>query len=117
MGTVFWYAYEHTGKTRLGWIGLGGVVYTRTELAAAARLDRQRRGGNTSEVVAPVPGRVIAIKVAAGQQVEIGQTLLVLESMKMEFEVKASGAGTIAQLSVKQDEQVAAGQQLAVWAT
>jgi len=113
----FWYAYLNTSKEQTGWIGLGGVVYTRVLASAAARLDRQRRGGNTSEVVAPVPGRVIAIKVAAGDTVEIGQTLLVLESMKMEFEVKASGAGTIAQLSVKQDDQVAAGQQLAVWAT
>ncbi|MBM4251356.1 MAG: hypothetical protein FJ146_05260 [Deltaproteobacteria bacterium] len=113
----FWYAYLNTSKEQMGWIGLGGVVYTRVLAGAAARLDRQRRGGNTSEVVAPVPGKVIAIKVAAGDTVTIGQTLLVLESMKMEFEVKASGAGTIAQFSVKQDDQVAAGQQLAVWAT
>ncbi len=113
----FWYAYLTTSKERTGWIGLDGVVYTRVLASAAARLDRQRRGGNTSEVAAPVPGRVIAIKVAAGETVEIGQTILVLESMKMEFEVKASGAGIIAQLSVKQDDQVAAGQQLAVWAT
>ena len=113
----FWYAALNTSKERLGWVGVGGIVYSRCLTLSSARLDRQRRGGNTADVVAPVPGRVIAVKVATGDTVEIGQTLFVLESMKMEFEVKAAAPGTVAQLSVKQDEQVTAGQQLAIWAT
>jgi 3-methylcrotonyl-CoA carboxylase alpha subunit len=48
--------------------------------------------------VSPMPGRVVALKVAEGDAVEQGQALLVLEGMKMEYTLRAGAAGTIARL-------------------
>ena len=67
------------------------------------------------EILAPVPGKVIAVKAAAGQKVAAGEVLLVLESMKMEFEVKATRAGVLAEVHVKSGDQVTAGRPLAAW--
>jgi len=81
---------------------------------------KQRASGDgalvTHELSAPVPGKVVTIKAAANQDVALGDAVVVLESMKMEFEVKASRAGTIAEVKVKVGDQVTAGQTLAIWA-
>jgi 3-methylcrotonyl-CoA carboxylase alpha subunit len=45
--------------------------------------------------LSPMPGRVVAVHVKAGDRVEVGQALMVLEGMKMEYTVKAAVAGTI----------------------
>ena len=57
-------------------------------------------------ILAPMPGKVIAVDVAAGQAVEAGQRLLVLEAMKMEHALTAPFAGTVAELSAKEGQQV-----------
>ncbi|MGE3831874.1 MAG: acetyl-CoA carboxylase biotin carboxylase subunit [Parvibaculaceae bacterium] len=63
-------------------------------------------------LTAPMPGRIIAVHVKAGQSVARGAPLLVLEAMKMEHALKAAQAGTIAQVSVKTGEQIREGQEL-----
>ncbi len=64
--------------------------------------------GSASEFVlkAPMPGLVIALLVTEGQAVEKGQTLLILESMKMQNELRAARAGTVARLRVRPGESV-----------
>jgi len=57
-------------------------------------------------ILAPMPGKVIAVDVAEGQTVEEGQRLLVLEAMKMEHALAAPFAGTVAQLAVGEGAQV-----------
>jgi biotin carboxyl carrier protein len=64
--------------------------------------------------VAPMPGRVVKVLVAAGDHVTAGQVLLVLEAMKMEHAVKAAAAGAVARLTVAAGDQVDAGALLAV---
>jgi pyruvate carboxylase subunit B len=64
-------------------------------------------------VAAPMPGAVIRILVGVGDQVKAGQSLLVLEAMKMEVEVKAPADGTVHSLSVGEGDTVAADQTLA----
>lgn len=55
---------------------------------------------------APMPGLIIAVPVEEGQQVEKGQILVILESMKMQNELRAPRAGKIARLRVKPGESV-----------
>lgn len=55
---------------------------------------------------APMPGLVVAIHVSEGQEIHTGDVLLVLESMKMQNELKAPRAGTIARLRVEQGDSV-----------
>jgi len=65
-------------------------------------------------LVAPMPGTVTAVHVAAGDQVAVGQPLLVLEAMKMQHPVVASAAGVVRSLDVVPGGQVDAGTVLAV---
>nr|WP_202388285.1 biotin carboxylase N-terminal domain-containing protein [Nocardioides flavescens] len=68
----------------------------------------------TGSLLAPMPGTVVAVSVAAGEAVEAGQAVLVLEAMKMQHTVRAPGPGTVTRLDVRPGAQVAAGEVLAV---
>jgi len=65
-------------------------------------------------LTAPMPGSVVRVLVAPGDPVAAGQTLLVLEAMKMEHTVAAPGDGTVAEVRVQAGQQVDAGSVLVV---
>ena len=62
-----------------------------------------------ARVIAPMPGRVLALDIKPGQQVVAGERLLVLEAMKMEHRLLARLTGTIAAVHVAEGDQVADG--------
>ena len=66
-------------------------------------------GGEAKPVNAQMPGAVLRIDVSVGQAVAEGDTLLVMEAMKMEVEVKASAAGTVSAIPVSVGDQVQSG--------
>ena len=61
------------------------------------------------KVNAPMPGKSLGVKVAAGQAVKKGDVLVVLEAMKMENEIVAPQDGTVASVNTSVGEQVEAG--------
>ena len=63
---------------------------------------------------APMPGRVIRVEVEAGDRVEAGQILLVMEAMKMEHTLRAPNSGTISEIDCAPGDQVEAGAVLVV---
>ncbi|MFG2004362.1 acetyl/propionyl/methylcrotonyl-CoA carboxylase subunit alpha [Spirillospora sp. NPDC048911] len=65
-------------------------------------------------LLAPMPGTVIRVEIERGAAVADGQTLLVLEAMKMEHRIAAPAGGTVAELNVSAGQQVEAGAVLAV---
>ncbi len=65
-------------------------------------------------LVAPMPGRVIEVRVAVGEQVTAGQTLVVLEAMKMEHHMTAPFDGTVTEVRVATGDQVDNGSVLLV---
>ncbi|MFD4744735.1 acetyl-CoA carboxylase biotin carboxylase subunit [Streptomyces rubiginosohelvolus] len=71
-----------------------------------------RSGADT--LAAPMPGTVTVVKVAVGDEVEAGQSLLVVEAMKMEHVISAPHAGTVTELDVSAGATVAMDQVLAV---
>lgn len=65
-------------------------------------------------VIAPMPGTVISIAVTDGDTVSKGQTLLILEAMKMENEIMAPCDGTVQEVKISQGTSVNAGDILVV---
>jgi acetyl/propionyl-CoA carboxylase alpha subunit len=65
-------------------------------------------------LVAPLPGTVVKVAVEVGDAVAAGDTLVAIEAMKMEHEVRAPSAGTVAEVHVAPGEQVEAGRLLVV---
>ena len=59
-------------------------------------------------------GTIVEVLVAAGDQVEVGQAVCVLEAMKMENQVDAEAAGTVTEVRVAAGDNVSAGDVLAV---
>lgn len=54
----------------------------------------------STKVVAPMPGKIVDVKVSVGQSVKEGEVVAILEAMKMENEVVAPSAGTVASINV-----------------
>ncbi|MDY0311509.1 MAG: acetyl-CoA carboxylase biotin carboxyl carrier protein subunit [Desulfobacterales bacterium] len=67
-----------------------------------------------TEIKAPMPGTIIEVLIAPGQNVAENQELLILESMKMENPVCARDPGTVAEVRVKPGDKVLAQQVLLV---
>ena len=65
-------------------------------------------------LVAPMPGKVIDLKVKVGSKVKKGDTLVILEAMKMEHQVKASEDGKVTKILIKKDDQLENGALLMV---
>jgi len=65
------------------------------------------------EVVAPMPGKVVRLLVAAGDEVEAGQGLLVVEAMKMQNEIRSPKSGKVERMHAKEGQAVNAGEVLA----
>ncbi|MBI9109819.1 biotin/lipoyl-containing protein [Maridesulfovibrio ferrireducens] len=70
-------------------------------------------GGVTEPIAAPMPGLIVRLAVNPGTVVQEGQTLLIMEAMKMEMEVKAHRPGTLVSFAVTAGDQVQQGQPLA----
>lgn len=79
---------------------------------------RSRRRAGASEhgvkkVTAPMPGKVVRLLAGVGAQVEAGQSIIVIEAMKMQNELKAPKTGVIKKINVAEGAAVEAGQSLA----
>lgn len=96
------------------WLGRDGDAWqVRDHDPVAASLTRAGQAGADS-LTAPMPGTVTVVKVAVGDEVDAGQSLLVVEAMKMEHVISAPHAGTVTELDVSPGTTVAMDQVLAV---
>jgi biotin carboxyl carrier protein len=80
----------------------------------ASRKSKDRRTDGPLQVAAPMPGKIVRILVALGDEVIAGQGLVVMEAMKMQNELKASRPGRVAAIPVHEGDTVSAGAVLAV---
>jgi len=79
---------------------------------AAAKPTSPPASSETVAVKAPMPGTIFKVLVKAGEMVKSGQTLLVLEAMKMEIEIKSDRAATVREVLVAPGNAVQSGQPL-----
>ncbi|MBL7664244.1 MAG: acetyl-CoA carboxylase biotin carboxyl carrier protein subunit [Bacteriovoracaceae bacterium] len=68
--------------------------------------------GDSGNLVTQMPGKVVKIQTTVGAEVKKGQTLLILEAMKMENEIKATKDGKIKSINVKEGQALDSGQLL-----
>ncbi|WCN07020.1 acetyl-CoA carboxylase biotin carboxylase subunit [Streptomyces sp. M92] len=105
---------RHTFHRAADWLGRDGDAWhVRDHDPVAASLSGAAHAGADS-LTAPMPGTVTVVKVAVGDAVSAGQSLLVVEAMKMEHVISAPHAGTVAELDVAPGTTVAMDQVLAV---
>ncbi len=105
-GKVFEAEVEEVG-------GEKAVQATATKAAPAPPSPLPQAGSGNS-IVAPMPGKILSIKVKKGQQVNAGDTVLILEAMKMEQEIKSSISGTVSEIPVSEDDTVKKDQPLVI---
>jgi glutaconyl-CoA/methylmalonyl-CoA decarboxylase subunit gamma len=91
------------------------------DVPVTVSLNGRRRWGRADEpaagperLLAPMPGKIVRVLVNAGEPVSARQPVVVIEAMKMENELKASQAGTVAEIHVRDGQSVDAGALLAV---
>jgi acetyl-CoA/propionyl-CoA carboxylase biotin carboxyl carrier protein len=89
--------------------------------AAVAKAKKTTRAGQSSggkgasgDVTAPMQGTIVKVQVEVGQEVQIGDTVVVLEAMKMENQITAEKAGKVAKVNVSAGSSVGAGDVLVV---
>ena len=105
---------ERVGNDTHIWVG--SMRY-----AAEVRDPRSLRGRvraadehGPKKLTAPMPGKVVRVLVAAGETVELGQGLVVVEAMKMQNEIRAPKGGVVERLTVREGQAVSAGEAIAV---
>jgi biotin carboxyl carrier protein len=100
-----------------------GLLYVRvgtTQVPVSVNGRRRRHddpghaGAGPQRIVAPMPGKIVRVSVAAGEAVHARQTLVVIEAMKMENELKAGRDGTVGELHAREGASVDAGALLVV---
>ncbi|MBM9510449.1 acetyl/propionyl/methylcrotonyl-CoA carboxylase subunit alpha [Actinacidiphila acididurans] len=108
-GTVT--TFHHAGE----WLGRDGDSWrVQTYDPVAAALRQAAAGAGAEALTAPMPGTVTVVKVAKGDEVVAGQSLLVVEAMKMEHVITAPHDGTVSEIDVTAGSTVAMDQVLAV---
>jgi acetyl-CoA/propionyl-CoA carboxylase biotin carboxyl carrier protein len=101
---------------------VNGAAPAATAAVGARRPPRRERsggagGGGGDTLLSPIQGTVLKVAVEAGRRVEEGALVCVIEAMKMENEIIAHKAGTVAQLPIAVGASVASGDTLAVIST
>jgi biotin carboxyl carrier protein len=100
-----------------------GLLYVRvgtTQVPVSLNGRRRRHddpghaGAGPQRIVAPMPGKIVRVSVAPGEAVHARQTLVVIEAMKMENELKAGRDGTVGELHAREGASVDAGALLVV---
>ncbi|MFD4045246.1 acetyl/propionyl/methylcrotonyl-CoA carboxylase subunit alpha [Streptomyces sp. NPDC058611] len=106
--------FSHAASPEGTWLGRDGDSWhVQDHDPVAAALGGRGQGG-AGTLAAPMPGTVTVVKVAVGDEVVAGQSLLVVEAMKMEHVISAPHAGTVTELDVTPGTTVAMDQVLAV---
>jgi biotin carboxyl carrier protein len=96
---------------------LDGKLYEGQVLDERALLMANRKGGikaNTGDVVSPMPGLIVEALVSVGDSVQEGQSVVILESMKMQNELKAPRSGRVTTVNASKGQTVDKGAVLVI---
>ena len=110
------YTVNHKGQDYIVEVKSGGDISS-IQVAGQALTTNQTEtpqvstpAVNAEDIPAPLAGNIWKVLVSPNQQINEGDTLVILEAMKMETEVKAARSGTVVSVNVNEGDQVSAGQ-------
>ena len=106
------YTITVNGQNYVVRVAEGGDVSSIAPAPAAAAAAAPVAAGAGEEVPAPLAGNIWKVQVSAGQAIQEGDVLVILEAMKMETEVRAARAGTVVAIDVKEGDAVQVGDSL-----
>ena len=106
------YTITVNGQNYVVQVAEGGDITAVAPAAAPAAVPAAAPAGSGEPVPAPLAGNIWKVQVTAGQAVQEGDVLVILEAMKMETEVRAARAGTVTSVDVKEGDAVQVGDSL-----
>src|SRR5438874_750130 len=103
------FATDPVTKQLVVGVGAATVPVSLNGRRRSGRKDEAAHGAGPQRIVAPMPGKIVKVLVSKGDPVRARQALVVIEAMKMENELRATGAGAVAELHVQEGQSVDAG--------
>ena len=93
------------------WVYVNGKTFKYEDGSKRKSRSSQGNVSNPNQILAPMPGKITALKKSSGD-VKIGDVVIMMEAMKMEYSLKANKDGKIKKISIKEGDQVTQGQLL-----
>jgi len=106
------YTVTHNGQDYVVEVKAGGDISSIQVAGQTVTATQAAPVGDAEDVSAPLAGNIWKVLVSPNQQVNEGDTLVILEAMKMETEIKAGHSGVVANINVKEGDSVTVGQVL-----
>ena len=106
------FAWAWIGQELHLWLGGELFVFQRDESSNRRGRSSTANAEASENVLAPMPGAVLEVLVGEGDRVERNQTVVIMESMKMELVITASRSGVVRRLAVHPGQQVERGMRL-----
>ena len=91
------------------WFHFDGSTYSHTPRSSQAQSSSQTGAQDPHKIIAPMPGKIIKVFVNVGDIVKEGQTLVAMEAMKMEYNLKATQRLQVRSIHCEKDGQVGLG--------
>lgn len=95
------------------WFHVNGKTFSIETSNQKNRKSKTMQQSISPEIIAPMPGKITAIKKNVGDTVKAGDIVIVMEAMKMEYSLKSQIAGKIIEIKCKDQQQVVLGELLA----
>lgn len=99
---------------KIYFLGYNGFVLIKTLKVKKWSGQKRDQVNSSNEIIADVPGKIVKVLIKKREEIKQDQSCFVLESMKMEFEVKSPTSCTVKEVLVKEGEQVESGKILAI---
>ena len=93
------------------WVSVNGKTF-KYEDSSSKKRNSKANVSNPNQILAPMPGKITAIKKSSGN-VAVGDVVIMMEAMKMEYSLKANKEGKIKKVTANVGDQVTQGQLLA----
>jgi len=91
------------------WVGARRIHIDLADPLQDLAAESKRSSGGAQEIYAQIPGRVVEVRVADGDRIDAGTTLLVLEAMKMQNEIRADCSGRVTKVECSAGQTVETG--------